>query len=182
MHRVVSIPNPSQTTSMLELSDTIQTSAPIDSGTAGGPLLNVGGQVIGIAMRSRPSTGASGFGLNVADVQDDVQQILQTGQAIVSSLGATSTELSPEVAALSELPTGSRLLSVDKGGPAASAALQPGDVITQLDDVKVDAAHPLGLLLRSRFHPNQRVTVSYWRSGTSTQTQLTLAGQHPTCT
>jgi S1-C subfamily serine protease len=55
-------------------------------------------------------------------------------------------------------------------------------VITQLDDVKIDAAHPLGLLLRSRFHANQKVTVSYWRSGTSTQTQLTLSRQHPTCT
>jgi S1-C subfamily serine protease len=83
---------------------------------------------------------------------------------------------------LNDLPGGSQVLSVAAGGPAASAALQPGDVITQLDDVKVDAAHPLGLLLRSRFHPNQRVTVSYWRAGASTQTQLTLSGQHPTCT
>jgi S1-C subfamily serine protease len=182
MHRVVSIANPSSPAGMLELSDTIQTSATIDSGTAGGPLLNVGGQVIGIAMKSRPLTGGSGFGLNVADVQDDVQQILQTGQVVVSSLGATSTELSPEMAVLNDVPVGSQLLSIDSGGPAAFAALKPGDVITQLDDVKVDAAHPLGLLLRSRFHPNQRVTVSYWRAGASTQTQLTLSGQHPTCT
>jgi S1-C subfamily serine protease len=182
LHRVVSIANPSSPAGTLELSDTIQTSASIDSGTAGGPLLNVGGQVIGIAMKSRPATGGSGFGLNVADVQDDVQQILQTGQVVVASLGATSTELSPEVAVLNDLPGGSQVLSVAAGGPAASAALQPGDVITQLDDVKVDAAHPLGLLLRSRFHPNQRVTVSYWRAGASTQTQLTLSGQHPTCT
>ncbi|HLQ15426.1 MAG TPA: trypsin-like peptidase domain-containing protein [Candidatus Eisenbacteria bacterium] len=182
MHRVVSIPNPASTTNTLELIDTIQTSASIDSGTSGGPLLNVGGQVVGIAMKSRPSTGGNGFALNVADIQDDVQQILQTGQVVVSSLGATSTELSPEVAMLSELPGGSQLLTISSGGPAAAAGLQPGDVITQLDDVKVDAAHPLGLLLRSRFHPNQRVTVSYWRAGASTQTQLTLSGQHPTCT
>jgi putative serine protease PepD len=182
MHRVVSILNPSSPTSALELSDTIQTSASIDSGTAGGPLLNVGGQVIGIAMRSRPSTGGNGFALNVADIQDDVQQILQSGQVTVSSLGATSNEVSPEVGMLSDLPAGSQLVTIASGGPAAAASLQPGDVITQLDDVKVDSAHPLGLLLRSRFHPNQRVTVSYWRSGASTQTQLTLSAQHPTCT
>ena len=71
---------------------------------------------------------------------------------------------------------------LDKGGPAALAGLQPGDVVTQLDDVKLDAAHPLRLLLRSRFHPNQRVTVTYSRSGVSTQAQLTLTGQRPTCT
>jgi putative serine protease PepD len=181
MHRVVSIPNPSSLLRMLELSDTIQTTATIDAGTAGGPLLNVGGQVVGIAMRSRPSTGGNGFALNVADIQDDVQQILQTGQVVVASLGATSTDLSPELALLNDLPGGSQLLTIDRGGPAAAAGLQPGDVITQLDDVKVDAAHPLGLLLRSRFHPNQRVTVSYWRAGATTQTQLTLSSQHPTC-
>jgi S1-C subfamily serine protease len=181
MHRMVSIPNPSSPTRMLELSDTIQTSASIDPGTSGGPLLNVGGQVVGIAMKSQPSMGGNGFGLNVADIQDDVQQILQTGQVLVSSLGATATDLNPEVAVLNDLPMGSQILTISAGGPAATAGLQVRDVITQLDDVKVDAAHPLGLLLRSRFHPNQRVTVSYWRAGASTQTQLTLSGQHPTC-
>jgi S1-C subfamily serine protease len=182
MHRVVSIRNPSAPLRVLELSDTIQVSASIDSGTAGGPLLNVGGQVIGIAMKSQPSMGGNGYGLNVADIQDDVQQILQTGQVMVSSIGVTSTELAPEVAVLNDLPVGSQILTITTGGPAALVGLQTGDVITQLDDVKIDAAHPLGLLLRSRFHPNQRVTVSYWRAGASTQTQLTLTSQHPTCT
>src|ERR1700676_5155573 len=133
-------------------------------------------------MQSQPEAGANGFGLNVADVQDDVQQILQTGQLVVSSLGATSTDLSPELATLSGLPVGSQLATVDKGGPADSAGLQAGDVITQLDDVKLDAAHPLRLLLRSRFHPNQRVTLTYSRASASSQVQLTLTGQHPTCT
>ncbi len=182
IHRVVSIANPSSSGRVLELSDTIQTNAVINTGTAGGPLLNVGGQVIGIAMHSQAPAGASGFGLNVADIQDDVQQILQTGQVVVSSLGVTSTDLSPELALLTGLPVGSQLVTLDKSGPADSAGLQPGDVITQLDDVKVDAAHPLLLLLRSRFHPNQRVTVTYSRAGSSTQAQLTLSGQHPTCT
>ena len=72
-------------------------------------------------------------------------------------------------------------MAVDSTGPAAAAGLQPGDVITQLDDVKLDAAHPLRLLLRSRFHPNQRVTVTYSRASAVAQVQLTLAGQHPTC-
>jgi len=82
---------------------------------------------------------------------------------------------------LNGLPQGSQVVLADKGGPAANAGLQTGDVITQLDDVRLDAAHPLSLLLRSRFHANQRVTVTYSRGGTSTQTELTLIGQHPSC-
>ncbi len=182
MHRVVSIPNPSASSKQLELSDTIQTSARINSGTSGGPLLNVQGQVVAVAMSPQAASGISGFGLNVADIQDVVQQILQNGQVVVSSLGAATTELSPELAALYNLAAGSQIVTLEQGGPAAAAGLQPGDVITQLDDVKVDAAHPLSLVLRSRFRPSQRVAVTYTRGRTSTQAQLTLAGQHPTCT
>jgi S1-C subfamily serine protease len=135
--------------------------------------------VVGIAMVS--SNQLSGFGLNVADIQDDVQQILSTGQVLVASIGATTADVTPEFAALSGRPEGAEVLVVAKGGPAAGAGLQGGDVITQLDDVRLDAAHPLSLLLRSRFHTNQRVTVTYTRGKTSTQAELTLAGQHPNC-
>jgi putative serine protease PepD len=180
MHRPAVVTE-SGTQRSVEISDTVQTSAVIGAGTAGGPLLNVGGQVVGVAMQSQGSNAPSGFGLNVADIVDDVQQILSNGQVVVSTLGATSTDLTQQGAALAGLPEGSQLITVDKGGPAAAAGLQPGDVITQLDDVKLDAAHPLRLLLRSRFRPDQRVAVTYSRAGASTQVQLTLAGQHPVC-
>ena len=127
------------------------------------------------------SGNTGGYGLNVADVQDDVQQILQTGQVVVASLGATAGEVTAEMSALTGNPEGSLLLTVDQGGPASATGLQPGDVITQVDDVKLDAAHPLDLVLRSRFHPSQRVTVTYSRNGASTQAELTLAAQHPSC-
>src|SRR5436309_1709275 len=151
----------------------------IDGGTSGGPLVNVGSQVVGVSMES--TSAVSGVGLNVADIQDDVQQILQTGQVVVSSLGATTADVTSDSAVLSGVPEGSRLVALDKGGPAATGGLKVGDVITQLDDVKLDAAHPLSLLLRSRFHANQRVTVTYSRDGVSTQAELTLTSQHPTC-
>jgi putative serine protease PepD len=179
IHRVVNnFDSPAGRT--VQYSDTIQISANIDRGTSGGPLLNVGGQVIGIAMQT-PSSMRGGYGLNVADIMDGVQKIITTGQVTVASIGATTTDLPPEVAALSGLPQGAQVVSVTKGGPAAAAGLQTGDVITQIDDVKLDSSHPLSLLLRTRFHPNQRVTVTYSRGPNSSQAELTLAGQHPTC-
>jgi S1-C subfamily serine protease len=179
LHRTTTVADPAKADRTVEISDTVLTSAAIDAGTAGGPLLNVGGQVIAVAMQLQGSSG--GFGLNAADIQDDVQQILQTGQLVVSSLGTTSSDLSQEVALLGGLPQGSRLVTVDKSGPAGIAGLQAGDVITQLDDVKLDASHPLRLLLRSRFRPNQKVAVTYTRAGASSQVQVTLVGQHPSC-
>jgi putative serine protease PepD len=179
MHRVTNARDPVNSGRLIQFSDTIQTNVAIVDGTSGGPLLNVQGQVIGIAMVS-PAT-LEGFGLNVADIQDDVQQILSTGKVVVSSLGATTADVTPESALLNGLPQGSQLVSVDKGGPAATAGLQAGDVITQVDDVHIDSAHPLSLLLRSRFHASQRVTVTYSRGASSTQAELTLTSQHPTC-
>ena len=177
LHRPMTVLDPAGVRSV-EISDTIQTSSVVPSSSAGGPLLNVANQVVGVAM---PSVGSGGSALSIADIQDDVQQILSTGQVVVSTLGVSSTDLSQQAAALAGLPEGSRLVTIEKGGPAATAGLQPGDVITQIDDVKLDPAHPLRLLLRSGFHPNQRVQVTYFRNGASTQVQLTLTGQHPTC-
>ena len=74
-----------------------------------------------------------------------------------------------------------REVAANNAGLYEIAGLQPGDIITQIDDVHLDAAHPLALLLRSRFHADQRVTVTYSRGATSTQAQLKLTGQHPTC-
>ncbi|HSP09449.1 MAG TPA: trypsin-like peptidase domain-containing protein [Candidatus Dormibacteraeota bacterium] len=181
MHQVLLVPDPVTAGHTLEFSDSIQTSAPIDPGTSGGPLLNVGGQVIGIAVQAPAPSGRGGFGLNVADVSDDVNQIIQTGKLLVASIGASTIDVPTERAALSGLPGGPQVVALEQGGPAAAAGLKPGDVITQIDDVDLDSAHPLDLLLRSRFHPNQRVTVTYSRAGVSTQAQLTLVGGHPAC-
>src|SRR5207253_2041371 len=102
MHRVTSANDPVNLGRTLQFSDTIQTNAAIDGGMSGGPLLNVGSQVIGVAMESPSSL--SGFGLNVADIVDDVQQILSTGQVMVSSLGATTADVTAENAALNGTP------------------------------------------------------------------------------
>src|SRR5579859_2970821 len=179
LHREATIPDPAAPERNIEISDTIQTDAAIDSGTAGGPLVNIQAQVIGVAMPG--PAGAGGYGLNAADIQDDVQQVLQTGQVTVPSIGAAVSDLSPEVSALRNLPEGALIDSTATDGPASAAGLQVGDVITALDEVKVDGAHPLTLLLRSQFHVGQRVTITYTRSGQSAQIQLTLTGEHPAC-
>src|SRR5260221_54838 len=47
LHRPVKVTDPVASDQSVEISDTIQTDAVIDPGTAGGPPLNVGGPVLG---------------------------------------------------------------------------------------------------------------------------------------
>src|SRR5229473_6548085 len=110
LHRPVTVTNSVAPELTVEISDTIQVDAFIDPSTAGGPLLNVGGQVIGVSMAAQGSNG--GFGLSAADIQDDVQQIQANGQLVVASLGATSIVLTQQAAALIGTPEGSRLKAI----------------------------------------------------------------------
>src|SRR5207248_913708 len=135
MHRVLSARDPVNLGHTLQFSDAIQTNVPIDDGTSGGPLLNVNSQVIGISMVS-PSEPA-GFGLNVADVQDDVQQIVSTGQVVVASLGATTQAALVEAVRglgvdgeIPDLELG-RAKVPDHGDYASSAGLKLARVLRQ---------------------------------------------------
>jgi putative serine protease PepD len=134
---------------------------------------------VAVLLGSGPQTQSVGMAAN--DVAPVVDQIVSTGQVLVASLDATAGEVSPEDAVLRGVVPGSLIEDVRAGGAAATAGLRSGDVITQLDDVKVDPGHPLLQLLRTRFKPGQRVTVSYTRGATSSQVQLTLHGEHPAC-
>jgi len=98
LHRPVTVTDSVAPDRTVEISDTIQTDVLIDASTAGGPLLNVGGQVIAVSMAAQGSNG--GFGLNPADIQDEVQQVISSGQLVVASLGGTSTVLTEQAAAL----------------------------------------------------------------------------------
>src|SRR5438445_2531125 len=121
LHRVTEAKDPLNIGHLSPFSDTIQTNVAISDGTSGGPLLNIQSQVVGIAMAS-PATLA-GFGLNVADVQDDVQQILSTGKLVGSSMRATTTDVTPERAVLDGPPEGSPGERVGAEGAARARSL-----------------------------------------------------------
>lgn len=161
-------------------SDTIESDARTGTANAGGPLLNVGGQVVG--MNVAPGTGNLGtFALSSNSVQPDVQQIVQSGQLEVADMGVETDDLSPEQASLRGLPVGSLVVTVAAGSPAGASGLKAGDVITAVDDNKLDAGHPLLQLLRARYKPGQRAVVSYTRGASSSQLEMTLRSERPVC-
>jgi putative serine protease PepD len=181
LHSMVTITRTYGGSGQAELANVIQTDAPIDSAVSGAPLLNVGGHVVGVTMAATGGDQPAGFALPADDLQPEVEQIIQAGGLVVPSLGAQTTDVGVQTATIRGGAAGARITALTAGSPAERAGLKPGDVITQLDDQKLDDAHPLAQVLRDRFKPDQRVTVSYARSSSAGQVHLTLLGDHPAC-
>lgn len=161
--------------------DVVQTDAVIDAAGTGGPLLTTGGQVVGMDLVAQVGGQVTGLAYSSNGIQPVVDQIVQTGSLTVAAIGARTLEVSPDEAAARGVPAGAVITALNPGGPAELALLRRGDTVVQVDDQRLDAGHPLVQLLRGRFKPNQRVTLTYSRSGATSQVQLTLSGEHPAC-
>jgi putative serine protease PepD len=180
LHATVSLTDTSASTPS-QLGDVIQTDANMDASMSGGPLMNAGGQVIGVTVAGATQSPSQAIALPSSDLQPEVELIQQTGQLMVPSLGAQVNDVSAAEATLHGGSAGARIIELAGGGPADRAGLRVGDVVVQLDDQRLDDAHPLAQVLRSRFKPDQKVTVTYVRGGSTSQLQMTLRGEHPPC-
>jgi S1-C subfamily serine protease len=160
--------------------DAIQTDAPINPGNSGGPLVNARGEVIGVdaaieTLGSDPITGTQGgsiglgFAIPVNQARRIIVELIRTGHATHSVLGATLNE--------TYAGTGAQIATsgpgVVPGGPAANAGLRPGDVITKLGGQPIMNAYSLMDAITS-LPPGSTVAISFVRQGQPMVAQITL--------
>lgn len=181
LHQPVVVVDPVAVTGERRFADTIQADAVIDSRNSGGPLLNVAGEAVGILVGTTARGKPFGFAVSAADVRSQAEQIVRDGELVVPDLGMTALDQSAQDSALHGGPVGSLVTTIARGGPADLAGVRTGDVITALDEVKLDDAHPLGQVLVSRFRPAQRVTLTLSRQNSALEVSATLGRQHPRC-
>jgi serine protease Do len=118
--------------------DFIQTDAAINKGNSGGPLFNLGGEVMGVntAIYS-PSGGSVGIGFSVpaAAAKGVVAQILQFGETRRGWLGVRIQSLTDDLAESLDLGKvqGALIAEVTPSGPAEKAGLRARDVIVEFD-------------------------------------------------
>ena len=127
--RVLEAPNE------LAIDNAIQTDAPINPGSSGGPLLNALGQVIGV--NTQIATGGSsdrsvgvGFAIPVDTVRSVTAQIIRVGKVEHAFFGIEATPLTDDIARLFRLPEQARrglvIDSVVPGSAADKAGLRAG--------------------------------------------------------
>jgi serine protease Do len=107
--------------------DFIQTDASINPGNSGGPMLNLRGEVIGIATAVNATGQGIGFAIPINMAKEVVGQLRQSGKVVRSWLGVAVREPPPAT----DAPVGGVVVTeVAQDGPAAAAGVRVGDVIT----------------------------------------------------
>lgn len=152
----------------------IQTSAAINPGNSGGALVNASGELVGItssiATVSGSDSGQSGnigigFAIGSDQARNVAQQLIENGEAVHAQIGVTARDLN-QVG-----PMGAEVAQVTEGSPAAEAGLQPGDVVTAVDDRPVSSTTQLVGMIRAK-EVGQTVSITYERDGESSTVEL----------
>ncbi len=155
------------------LPDAIQTDAPINPGNSGGALVDLQGNLIGIptltAIDPQFNTPANGVGFAIPSnrVSFIAQQIIATGQVTHTGravLGVEVASVDATIATQNNLSVdhGALIIRLTQGYPAASAGLQAGDVIVQIDNTPVNDTASLGDALLNK-NPGDTVAVRIYR-------------------
>ncbi|WP_313523987.1 S1C family serine protease [Anaerotignum sp.] len=113
----------------------LQTSAAINGGNSGGPLVNSAGEVVGINTAKYNSSMAEGMGYAIPSnvIVPIVEELLENGTQPKPYIGIKGTSITSENANLYKLPVGALIMEVTEGGPAESAGIMVGDIITSVN-------------------------------------------------
>jgi serine protease Do len=159
--------------------DVLQTDAAINPGNSGGPLLNVRGEVVGVNTAIyTDSRQAGNIGIGFAIPINTVRELLpqlRSGKVTRGVIGVSVGTIPLD--ALEQLGlkerTGALVSSVNSGGPADKAGIEPGDVILEFNGTPVKNRDELvGVVTRTR--PGSTVPVKVLRDKVEKRLSLTI--------
>jgi len=184
LDRTVQVPGENDSSALLV--SALQTDAAINPGNSGGALVNCDGELVGVptAGASVPSSSGEASGgniglgfavpVNVAKTISD--EIIATGRATHAYFGLQTVPISAESAAQAGVPRGLFVAGVAPGGPAATAGLREGDVITKVNGQAATSNIQLQELTLTK-KPGDTVSLGYTRDGKAGTATVALGTQ-----
>ena len=160
----------------------IQTDTAINNGDSGGPLINSSGQVIGINSAKMSSTYSGeatvegiGFAIPMSEAKSIVDDLINYGYVTGRpQLGISCQDVTEAVSQAYNIPVGAYIFSVTAGGAADQAGLQPGDVITGIQDQTISTTEELNAV-KNQYKAGDTITLTYVRAGETKKVDVTLA-------
>jgi serine protease Do len=158
--------------------DFLQIDAAVNTGNSGGPAFNLNGEVVGVntAIFS-PNGGNVGIAFAIPSnvVKQVTGQLIEKGSVTRGFLGVGIQDVTRDLADGVGLDRarGALVTEPSAGGPAESAGIRSGDVITAVDGDSIDDALDLSRTIAGK-SPGTTVDVTLWRNGREEQVQVTL--------
>ena len=159
--------------------DFLQIDAAVNTGNSGGPAFDLNGEVVGVntAIFS-PNGGSVGiaFAIPAEVVKMVTDQLIENGAVTRGFLGVGIQDVSRDIADSVGLnrPRGALVTEPTEGGPAASAGIQSGDIVLEVDGRSIDDALDLSRTIAAK-DPGTPVEVTVWRDGSEQTFEVTLA-------
>lgn len=145
----------------------IQTDVPVNPGNSGGPLFNLEGQVVGINSEIYSQSGAYegiSFAIPINVATNVADQLIHSGHVVRGRIGVTIQTVTAATAENLGLPfpRGAAVASVESGGPADRAGVQPLDVILSVNGHQVQDSDELPSMI-AEIPPGNVAHLQVWR-------------------
>ncbi len=161
----------------------IQTDAAVNPGNSGGALVNTRGELVGINTLIKSQTGSYvgySFAIPESIVRKVVVDLKEFGVVQRALLGIQFRPVDQDFldsdegkdAGIKEIG-GAYVASVSEGGAASEAGIRKGDVIMEVDGVKITEASTLQEQI-AKHRPNDKIVLSVKRAGKMKQFEVTL--------
>jgi serine protease Do len=158
----------------------LQTDAAINFGNSGGPLVNLQGQVVGIASAINYGAENIGFAVPVNTLKEILPQLRDKGKVSRGYLGLMIQNLDYAHAQAFGLPNtdGALVGDVVSPGPATSAGVEHGDVITAVDGRHIKTTRDLIDYVSAK-GPGASVNLTVLRNGKTLERSIKLGERPP---
>src|SRR5262245_5802097 len=167
----------------------LQTDAKVNPGNSGGPLVNLDGEVVGLAALISAGPGGSyGYAVPINLVRRTAAALIEGGHMQHPYIGVALRDVRDldraEIRRWSGgkqpmPPRGSLVTRVVRDAPAALAGLRPGDVITSIDNRDIPTAAELAAIISTQ-QVGARVVIGLVRAGAALTLPMSVADRPQT--
>ena len=145
----------------------IQSDVAVNPGNSGGPLFNLDGEVVGINSQIYSRSGGYegiSFAIPIGVANNVAEQLIKNGHVSRGRIGVTIQEVTAATAENFGLdrPRGAAVASVESGGPADKAGIEPLDIIISVNGKPIDTSDQLPPLI-AEIKPGQAAQLEIWR-------------------
>ena len=157
------------------MEDLIQTDATINHGNSGGPLINLDGNVIGITSVKITSAEGIGFAVPINITKPIIESYMKEDKFEEATLGifAYDKNIIPYIDEKAEVTQGIYVGQIALDSNAAKTGLKIGDVITKIDDLKLNKMCDLRCYIYTK-KPGDEVNLTILRNNKEQQVKVTL--------